>query len=43
MVEQEDDELTFPCEHITNTSTCGTILPENELDTGRKTLIQSRL
>lgn len=38
-MEQENAELTSFYEHIQNTSTCGTILTENKLDTGRKTHI----
>lgn len=45
-VKEDDAELTFPQERIENTHrkpTCGVILTENKLDTGRKTLIQPRL
>ena len=41
--EQENVELTFPHEQIKNTSMCEIIVTENRLDTGRKTLIQSKL
>lgn len=43
MVEEEDDELTSPHEHIKNASTCGAILTKNTPETGRKTLLQPRL
>ena len=36
MMEQEDAKLVSLSEHIKNTSTCGTILTENKLETGRK-------
>ena len=43
MAEQEDMELTSPHKHIKNTSTCGTILTENKLETVRRTPIQPKL
>ena len=43
MAEQEDMELTSPHEHIKNISTCGVILTETKLETGRKTPVQPRL
>ena len=39
MVEYED----HPQEHIKHTSTCGAVLTENNLETGRKTPVQPRL
>lgn len=36
MVEKEDVELTSP--HIKNTSTCGTLLTENQLETAEDLL-----
>ena len=36
MMEQEDAKLVSLSEHIKNTSTCGEILTENKLETGRK-------
>lgn len=36
MAEWEEAELTWPREHIKNTSTCGAILTKNKLETGRK-------
>ena len=36
MMEQEDAKLVSLSEHIKNTSTCGEILAENKLETGRK-------
>ena len=38
MVEEEDMELTSPYKHIKTTSTCGIILTENELETGKELL-----
>lgn len=35
MAEQEEAKLTFPQEHIKNIPTCGEILNENKLETGR--------
>lgn len=35
VMEYEDMELTSPHKHIKNTSTCGTFLTENPLQTGR--------
>ena len=43
MAEQEDAELTSPHKHIKSTSTCGAILTENKLETGKKTIMQPRL
>ena len=40
MAELEDMGLRSPHEHIKNASTCGTILMENQLETGRITPIQ---
>lgn len=38
-----DLELTSPEKNIKNTSNCGTILIENQLETGRRSLIQTKL
>lgn len=37
MAEWEDSEITSPHKHIKNTSTCGALLTESWLETGRKT------
>ena len=39
MAEWEEAELTWPREHIKNTSTCGAILTKNRLETRTKTHI----
>jgi len=31
-------ELTFPHKHIKNTSPCGTLFTENQLETGRRSI-----
>lgn len=38
IAEQEVMELTFPQEHIKNTSTCETILSLNQPEPGKRTL-----
>ena len=43
MAEYENAELTSTQEHSKNTSTCGIILTEIKLETGRKILPQPRL
>ena len=43
MADQEDVELTSPHKHIKNTSTCGTVLTENQLKASRRSLIQPKL
>ena len=45
MVEQEDTnlELTCPQESIKNTSTCGVMLTEDDLETCRRTPVYARL
>ena len=43
MAEQQNEELTSPHKHIKNTSTYGTILKENQLKTGRRSPIHSKL
>ena len=43
VVQQENVKLTYSYRHIKNTSTCGTILTENQLETGRRSLIQPKL
>lgn len=42
MAEQYIELICFH-EHIKNTSTCGAVLTENKLKTGRKTLAQPKL
>ena len=36
MAEEEDAGLTYTHKHMKNTSTCGAILTENKLETGKK-------
>ena len=43
MSEQEDAELTSTNEYIENTSTYGTILTKNKLETARKIAIQLKV
>ena len=43
MAEWEDMEITSPYKQIRSASTCGTILTENQLETGRQTPIQPKL
>ena len=43
IVQQEDMDLTSSPKHIKNTSACGTILTENQLETGRRSLTQAKL
>lgn len=43
MPEYEDLEVTTPYKDIKNTPICGTVLTENQLETGRRSLLQSKL
>ena len=43
MVEEDNEELTSPHERVKNTSACGAVLTENQLETSRRTCVHPGL
>ena len=43
MVEEDNEELTSPHERVKNTSACGAVLTENQLETSGRTCVHPGL